>query len=338
MESIGELAADEQTARVLLAIASEPGDVVTGRLLRTVGATQTVQSALATTPTGVEAELWRRRVAPRLDAERARQVTADGARAGFEVLIPGDPHWPAGLADLGDRAPVALWATGDTALLEAPVSERVTVTGARAATAYGEHVAAQLADDTVQDGRQVVSGGAYGIDGAAHRAALAAGGPTIAILASGLDRLYPTGNQEMLHQVGQSGLLLSEVPPGSAPTRWRFQQRARIMAALSGALVVVEAGNRSGALHAAACARDLGRPVGAVPGPVTSTVSAGCHRLLREHTASLVTGYDDLRTLLDTTSRASSPARTMRQAAGLSESPFAATPGSRHSPEPGLSL
>jgi len=338
MESNGGLAADERLARVLLAIASEPGDVVTGRLLRTVGATQTVHTALATTPTGVEEELWRRRLMPRLDPDRARQVIADGTRAGFEILVPGDANWPAGLADLGDRAPVALWASGATALLSAPVSDRVTLTGARAATGYGEHVAAGLADDAIQDGRQVVSGGAYGIDGAAHRATLAAGGPTIAILASGLDRLYPAGNQEMLHRVQQSGLLLSEVPPGSAPTRWRFQQRSRIMAALSGALVVVEAGNRSGSLRAAAWAQAIGRPVGAVPGPVTSVASAGCHRLLREHTARIVTGYDDLRTLLDTTTRTSSPARMMRHATGIGESPFGATLNTRRGPDSARSL
>lgn len=337
-DSINDLALDERTARVLLTLASEPGDAVTGRLIRTNGAIQTVQHAVANAgPGGVDGELWQRRVAPRISAEQARQAMIQGARLGLEVMIPGDPNWPTSLGALGDHAPIALWTKGDTGLLSAPMSDRITVTGARAATGYGEHVTMELVQQAADDSRQILSGGAYGIDGMAHRATLAAGGTTIAVLAGGLDRFYPSGHQELLSRVGQSGLLLSEMPPGSAPTKWRFLQRGRILAALSGAVVIVEAGYRSGALNTAARAAEISRPVGVVPGPVTSAASAGCHRLLHDGLARIVTGYDDIRTLL-TTADTPGPDRTMQTTAGLDTSRFGTGSPSRSFRGSGLSL
>lgn len=300
MDTIEMLAADERTARVILAVASEPADSVTGRMVRMVGATETVARVVADEPPpGPDGDTWQRRLAPRINVEQIRRVLADTERHGLRVLIPGDEEWPAGVDALGDRTPVVLWAKGDTSLLGAPMWDRVTVTGARAATGYGEHVAMELAHAAVSDTRQIVSGGAYGIDGMAHRATLASGGSTIAVMAGGLDRLYPAGHTELLARVGRDGLLLSELPPGAAPTKWRFMQRGRLLAALSGAVVVAEAGYRSGALHTAAQAVELRRPVGAVPGPITSAASAGCHRLLHDGLASVITGYDDIRALLD---------------------------------------
>jgi DNA processing protein len=337
-DSINNLAQDEQTARVILALASEPGDPITGWLIRTRGAIETVQQAIADAgPTGIDGQLWQRRVASRISAEQADRAMVQGARLGLEVVIPGDPNWPTGLSALGDQAPIVLWAKGDTGLLSAPVSDRITVTGARAATGYGEHVTMELVQQAVADSRQIISGGAYGIEGMAHRAALAARGTTIAVLAGGLDRLYPAGHQDLLSRVGDYGLLLSEMPPGAAPTKWRFQQRGRILAALSGAVVIVEAGYRSGALNTAARASGVGRPVGAVPGPVTSAASAGCHRLLHDGLASIVTGYDDIRTLL-TTSEKGAAARTMQNTPGLAEPWFGTGSPARNSRESGLSL
>jgi DNA processing protein len=298
MDPISELAADERTARIILAIVSEPGDTVTGRMIRTVGASETVARVVAAE--GPDGDTWQRRLAPRIDVAHTQRVIADAGRHGLRVLIPGDPDWPAGIDALGDRAPVALWAKGDTALLTAPVWDRITVTGARASTGYGEHVTTELTRSAVEDSRQVLSGGAYGIDGAAHRAALASGGATVSVLAGGLDRLYPAGHTELLTRVGREGLLLSELPPGAAPTKWRFLQRGRLLAALSGTVLIAEAGYRSGTLHTAARAVELGRPVGAIPGPVTSAASAGCHRLLRDGLATVITGYDDVRELLHT--------------------------------------
>ncbi|QZY51321.1 DNA-protecting protein DprA [Leucobacter tenebrionis] len=154
----------------------------------------------------------------------------------------------------------------------------------------------ELASNLTHAERIIVAGGAYGID-AAHRAALATGGQTLAVMVGGLDRLYPSGNRELLARVGDLGLLASEMPPGSAPTKWRFLARNRILGALSGATVVVEAGYRSSSLNVAARAAQLGRPVGAVPGPVTSVSSAGTHRLLRQGVASLVTDAADISAL-----------------------------------------
>ncbi|OHU09220.1 DNA-processing protein DprA, partial [Mycobacteroides saopaulense] len=165
--------------------------------------------------------------------------------------------------------------------------------GTRAATAYGEHMAADLAAGLVERDVAVISGGAYGIDGAAHRAALIAEGTTVAVLAGGIDIPYPTGHSALLHRIGQHGLLVTEYPPGVRPARHRFLTRNRLVAALGGAAVVVEAGLRSGAANTAAWARALGRIVAAVPGPATSSASAGCHVLLRNG-AQLITRADEI--------------------------------------------
>lgn len=176
----------------------------------------------------------------------------------------------------------------------------VAIVGARAATSYGEHVASELAGELADGGLSIVSGGAYGIDGAAHRGAIASQpGGTVAILVGGLDRPYPAGNAHLFERiVSGGGALVSELPPGSTPTRWRFMQRNRILAALAGATVVVEAGARSGSLDIAARAHAFGRSVGVVPGPITSAVSTGCHRLLRERMAAVVTNAEEVRQLL----------------------------------------
>jgi len=173
----------------------------------------------------------------------------------------------------------------------------VGIVGARAATAYGEQVASEIAGDLAATGVAVVSGGAYGIDGSAHRAALGVGGKTVAFLAGGVDRAYPQGHRDLLQRIAATGAVVSEVPCGTAPTKWRFLSRNRLIAALGDATVVVEAGWRSGSLNTAGHAAALGRPLGAVPGPVTSPTSAGCHRLLREYDARCVTSAEEVREL-----------------------------------------
>ncbi|MGH3532699.1 MAG: DNA-processing protein DprA, partial [Mycobacterium sp.] len=160
-------------------------------------------------------------------------------------------------------------------------------------TSYGEQVTADLAAGLAERDVAVVSGAAYGIDGAAHRAALAADGVTVAVLAGGIDIPYPAGHSGLLHRIGGHGLLVTEYPPGIRPARHRFLTRNRLVAALAGAAVVVEAGLRSGAANTAAWARALGRVVGAVPGPVTSSASTGCHALLRAG-AEVVTRAEDI--------------------------------------------
>lgn len=221
---------------------------------------------------------------------------------GGRLITPDTDEWPAmalaafagvPVRDKPDgRAPLALWVIGPLCLAE--VAQRAAaVVGTRACTAYGEHMAAELSAGLAEDDVAIVSGGAYGIDGAAHRAALATDGQTVAVMAGGVDVLYPAGHSALLHRVARHGLLISEYPPGVRPSRHRFLTRNRLVAALSGATVVVEAGLRSGAASTAAWARALGRVVCAVPGPATSTASAGCHTLLRSG-AELVTRSDEV--------------------------------------------
>jgi DNA processing protein len=187
---------------------------------------------------------------------------------------------------------MVLWALGPERL-DAVTERAAAVVGTRAATVYGERVAGDLAAGMAEHDVAVISGGAYGIDGAAHRAALDCDGITVAVLAGGLDIPYPAGHSALLHRIGQHGLLFTEYPPGVRPARHRFLTRNRLVAGVAGAAVVVEAGLRSGAANTAAWARALGRVVAAVPGPVTSSASAGCHALLRNG-AELVTRADDV--------------------------------------------
>lgn len=170
----------------------------------------------------------------------------------------------------------------------------MALVGARASTAYGEGVASDLAAELAAAGVTIVSGAAYGIDGAAHRAALSAGGNTVAFLAGGVDRAYPRGHEVMLARIVDAGAVYSEVACGTAPTKWRFLARNRMIAAMADAVVVVEAGWRSGSLNTAAHAASLGRALGAVPGPITSAASAGCHRVLREFGGACVTSSQDV--------------------------------------------
>lgn len=224
------------------------------------------------------------------------------ARRGGRLITPDDDEWPllafAAFRGAAPRpgggapmvAPMAVWAQGPVRLDE--VAHRAAaVVGTRASTTYGEHVAGDLAAGLAQRDVAVVSGGAYGIDGAAHRAVLDCDGITVAVLAGGLDVPYPSGHTALLHRIGQHGLVFTEYAPGIRPARHRFLTRNRLVAAVAGAAVVVEAGLRSGAANTAAWARALGRVVAAVPGPVTSSASAGCHALLRNG-AELVTRAD----------------------------------------------
>ena len=233
-------------------------------------------------------------LAHRTEARREIDRAADDlewlARRGGRLITPDDDEWPmlafaafggeAVAARPQGRAPLVLWAKGP-ARLDETAQRAAAVVGTRAATSYGEQVAADLAAGLAEQEVAVVSGGAYGIDGAAHRAALAVEGVTVAVLAGGLDIPYPAGHSGLLHRIGGNGLLVTEYPPEVRPARHRFLTRNRLVAAFAGAAVVVEAGLRSGAANTAAWARVLGRVVGAVPGPVTSSASTGCHALLR---------------------------------------------------------
>lgn len=303
----------EATARASLGFLSEPGDGALGRLVAVLGAAATLDLVVAGaevaevahalhTAGALEAagaldtgkaratralEEGLKRWRPRVDAPAFARSLAQAERVGARLLVPGDPEWPVGVDDLGANAPLVLWVRGRADAI-AGGQPAIALVGARAASGYGQHVTADASAGLVDRGFAIVSGGAYGIDGTAHRAALASDGTTVAFLAGGIDRFYPAGHDALLTRIVETGAVLSEVACGTAPSKWRFLQRNRLIAAASDATVVIEAGLRSGALNTATHASELGRPLGAVPGPVTSPSSAGCHRLYRERDAQCV--------------------------------------------------
>lgn len=295
--------AHDRYARGVWSCLTEPGDGVAGALIAGWGAAAALLQVTQDDPeagamVGIDADTLgkaRARWRPRWrDAPRA---FAAARRYGARLVVPDDPEWPRRVDDLGIHAPICLWVRGTADLLGSP-APAVGIVGARAATAYGEDIAMDLAAALAGSGMTIVSGAAYGIDGAAHRAALAAGGATVALLAGGIDRPYPAGHADLLGRIASHGVVAAEVPCGTTPTKWRFLARNRMIAAMADATVVVEAGWRSGSLNTAHHAAALGRPLGAVPGPVTSAASMGCHRLLREVDAVCITGADDVRELM----------------------------------------
>ncbi|TMR10022.1 DNA-protecting protein DprA [Nonomuraea zeae] len=236
----------------------------------------------------------------RLNAWYARLSAANpaadldaGEKSGARLIIPGSPEWPSQLDQLGPSRPLGLWLHG-TANLRFACLKSVAVVGARAATAYGVHAAAELGVGLSEAGWSVVSGGAFGVDAAAHRGALVADSPTVAVLACGVDVCYPSEHDTLFAAIREQGVVISECPPGVHPTRARFLIRNRLIAALSRGTVVVEAALRSGALNTATHALTLNRHLGAVPGPVTSGMSAGCHKLLRERKAVCITSPEEM--------------------------------------------
>ena len=286
---------DERVARAALTAICEPADPRVGPLLAEYGAER---SLAALRRLGDETAWGRRAVA--LD-ESARVARAD--RLGLRFITPWDAEWPASLVALDGcervgnmgGAPVGLWLAGPGRLPQESAGG-VAVVGARASTRYGEAVATSMAAELT--GKVIVSGGAYGIDAAAHRGALAAGGPTVGIYAGGLDEPYPRGNSALFERLRDEQLVVSEVAPGIRAQRAGFLARNRLIAALTCGTVVVEAAMRSGARNTANWASALGRVVMAVPGPVHSAMSAGCHVLLRDGEANLVTDADDVRALI----------------------------------------
>ena len=300
-------AIEERFARATWTGIAEPGDRVAGAVIEAIGAPAALTAVVERWPVDKlvatlgengaveESDLSQGmdRWMPRLNSSAALIALRQAARVGTALVVPDDATWPPGLRDLEHHAPIAIWVRGRVTALGA-LDRSIALVGARAATGYGEHVTMESAAGLVDRGYAIVSGAAYGIDGMAHRAALASKGTTIAFLAGGVDRFYPSGHDALLTRIVEQGAVISELPPGSPPTKWRFLQRNRLIAAASLATMVVEAGSRSGSLNTANHANQLGRPVGAVPGPVTSAASAGCHRLLRDHNAECVTNADEM--------------------------------------------
>lgn len=285
----------DRFARLLLSRIAEPDDMNLAKVIAEVGAPATVQRVRAGS-LGYASSVNLR---PRLEVARPDRDLAAGLAVGARFVIPGDAEWPDQLDDLirlghGEAGvPLGLWVRGPLNLRDACLRS-VAVVGARASTAYGEYVASELGIGLAERNWSVVSGGAYGIDGCAHRGALAGHGTTIAVLACGIDVAYPRGHTALIERVAESGLVISEWSPGCAPARYRFLVRNRVIAALTAGTVVVEAAVRSGALHTANRARELDRYVMSVPGPVTSTMSKGTNQLLRQPDVHCVTGVADV--------------------------------------------
>ena len=284
-------------ARAWLSRAVEPGTVDFWRYVDDVGPVEAVRRIRAGTAPGRICAL----VGVRAQQDETLTDLRRAERCGARLIVPEDDEWPAvplhaltlavaeestDPARQSDRTlapvpPIGLWVRGPERL-DTLVDRSVAIVGSRASTAYGEHVAAELGHSLGERGWTVVSGGAFGIDAAAHRGALAAEVPTLAVLACGVDRVYPAAHGALFSRIVETGLLVSEWPPGCAPLRHRFLVRNRLIAALTRGTVVVEAGARSGAVATARRARRLGRHLLVVPGPVTSAMSVGCHELLRD--------------------------------------------------------
>lgn len=293
-------------ARAYLSRVAEPACIPVWDLVRRTGPVVAAASIRAgDVPPAVAAATEARRAS----TDPASDLDAAG-RHGMRLVVPESAEWPHfALAALEQAAlrrvagyrsgverqreggepipPLALWVKGAGDLSQAGI-RAVAIVGSRAATPYGEHVAAELSYGLAARAVAVVSGGAHGIDAAAHRAALAAEGETAIVSAGGLDRPYPAGNAQLYERVAELGLLVSESPPGAAPQRHRFLTRNRLIASFAVGTVVVEAASRSGALSTARHCQLLGRTLMVVPGPVTSAMSAGCHALLRRDPAGAV--------------------------------------------------
>ena len=314
----------ERQARLALSCATDGGDPAVADLLARVGAEEAwrlVQNGALGEPV----------------AQRAARVSPSVVRrlavaAGIRFVIPGDEEWPESLADLGHAdpiqrrggMPVGLWLRGPGPLAKL-VRRSVAIVGSRAATAYGNGITTDLSVDLAERGVTVVSGGAFGIDAAAHRGTLSAGGATVGVLACGVDVAYPQANGQLFDQIAREHVLVSELPPGAHPTRVRFLSRNRLIAAMSSATVVVEAALRSGARNTAGWALECGRPLMAVPGSVYSRASTAPHLMIRSGQAVLVTNAAEVMELVSTTGQDTLPLASgpRRATDALSESQLA---------------
>jgi len=223
----------------------------------------------------------RQRWLPRFSKLAVLSVLQRAKQLSLRLLLEGDDHWPTRLGDLREGAPALLFAQGNHTIL-GRLAEAVSIVGSRACTEYGAKVTAKLVSELAFHKRVTVSGGATGIDSLVHRHSLRNSLPTVAVMAGGLDRKYPSSNSKLFHEITKNGVMIAELSPGVAPTRWRFLQRNRLIAALTPTTVVVEAGIRSGSIRTANNALELHRELYAVPGPLTSATSAGTNYLIAE--------------------------------------------------------
>lgn len=288
---------DERLARITLSRIWEPGDPHVAKALAVHGPCDLVAGLRSGSLRFDGSGALRSRLAVAHPEQDLRAAERIGAR----FVCPGDAEWPEPLDDLRDYErpkrdggpSVGLWVRGGHDLAAATVRS-VAIVGSRASTGYGNYVASELGTGLATRRWTVVSGAAYGVDAAAHRGSFAGDGVTVAVVACGIDVVYPRAHAALYERLVAEGLIVSEWPVGCSPMRYRFLVRNRLIAALTAGTVVVEAAARSGAINTAGHARDLARHVMAVPGPVTSGMSEGCNALLREPDVTCVRGPADV--------------------------------------------
>lgn len=311
----GQFDFDDVFSRAALSLITEPGDRFAGHLVKALSASVLLEFELKNKPTqelrallrdaesldeiennfstledahGQARERWR----ARLNLGDFERALDSAIRVGAKLVTPSAPYWPNKLDDLKQSRPHCLWVKSDMPLDQLNL-DSLSIVGSRTSTSYGDWVTSEIVADCAGRGLAIVSGGAYGIDAVAHRSALAVDAYSVAFMAGGIDKLYPSGNHSLLEKLAVKGALVAEQAPGASPTKWRFLQRNRLIAALGNATIVVEAGARSGALNTVAHAHELGREVGAVPGAITSQTSAGCNRLIADGQATMLVSSAD---------------------------------------------
>lgn len=273
------------TIRLALLQAIEPGNSFWSEEIRSLGVEEVYSRIIARAYDQIKFAHLMEKISTFRPEDELQKISAAGA----QLLTPEDPDWPSGANDL-QAPPIALYVKGRREALAQP---SIAIVGTRNPTPYGVRIAGDFAAGFVDRDYSIISGGAYGIDSAAHRGALVAEGCTIAVIASGIDTPYPSGNSRLFEEISESGAIISEVAIGTPALPHRFLTRNRIIAALSQSTLVVEAAFRSGSLRTARDAAQLLRPVMAIPGPINSPSSEGCHRLIGERAAEIVTSISD---------------------------------------------
>ena len=284
----------EYQARLHLFVAIEPGATFWGKHMLVNSALETIEKIIA----GFEFEDLPdiNKIKTKLQLQEITKLEDVISSSGGKLLIPTDELWPEQLNDL-ENPPIALMAKGNLENINY-VEQAISIVGTRNPTSYGTRIAEDFAAALVDRDFSIVSGGAYGIDASAHHGALAADGITCAVLAGGINQIYPAGNQKLFNQIQNKGILISEVMPDVVALPFRFLIRNRLIAALGKSTIVIEAAARSGSIRTATDAAQIFRPVFAVPGRISSAQSDGCHRLIADHVAEIVTGVDDVVNLL----------------------------------------
>ena len=279
----------DRQARLIISISGEPGDERVGQAVAEFGAPEAVERWLS----GYGAEAMCKSVERVMNSRLIEQAVKSLNSVRGRFITPVDEEWPGLLDDLDVAAPIGLWCIGSGSLAEIS-DQALAVVGARSATAYGQRIAFEIGIQGAKDQVGIISGAAYGIDAAAHRGSLAGGGKTVAVLACGVDVAYPVSHRGLLSSITDSGVVVSEAPPGSKPHKHRFLVRNRLIAALSQSTVVVEAALRSGSLSTSNWAHVLNRQIWGIPGPITSATSAGVHAGIRDNMMKIAVSSDEI--------------------------------------------